>query len=186
MPLCARLVSTEDQRATPTSALREQEDDQAAPLPSQASTAPIQDPAGTEWTLDYPRITIIGERDPCSCSSAGEVTYGLSARDCCSTRDCSHCRLRRMLEKWIILGSSPSLPDLWSCRLLRQLAQSPCHETFHAHDPSGDGLVRARRAMGLVLRRSDGAGRAGACRAVLAVVKEARCRREEETWPSWT
>ena len=60
MPLCARLVSTGDQRATPTSALREQEDDQAAPLPSQASTAPIQDPAGTEWTLDDPGITIIG------------------------------------------------------------------------------------------------------------------------------
>ena len=40
-------------------------------------------------------------------------------------------------------------------------------QTFHAHDPSGDGLFRARRAVGLVLRRSDGFGGPDACHAVL-------------------
>src|SRR6476659_5809796 len=92
-----------------------------------------------------------------------------------------------MPDNRIVLGSSSSLPDVWTCRLLRQLAQSPCHETFRTYDPSGDSLVRARRAVGLVLRRSNATGRAGTCREILAVVREARCRREEvEPWWIWT
>src|SRR6476660_217143 len=90
-----------------------------------------------------------------------------------------------MPETRLILGASASLPDLRPCRLLRQLAESSCHETLHPHDASGDGLLRARRTMGLVLRRSDATGRAGARRAVLAV-RSALLLEELTPWPIWT
>src|SRR5580765_6326316 len=91
-----------------------------------------------------------------------------------------------MPDNRIVLGSSSSLPDVWTCRLLRQFAQSPCHETFRTYDPSGDSLVRARRAVGLVLRRSDGTRRAETGREVLAIGRRAAGERKLETWPIWT
>src|SRR5262249_22914849 len=92
-----------------------------------------------------------------------------------------------MPTSWIVLGASPSLSDVWSRRLLRQLAQPPCHQTFRTDDPCGDGFVRAWRAVGLVLRRSDAGGRYGASREVLAVVRKTLFERQEmKPWPTWT
>ena len=59
-----------------------------------------------------------------------------------------------MPENGHALGPSPPLPDLRPRRLLRQLAGPPRHEARPPHPSPGGRVLRARRALGLVLRRS--------------------------------
>ena len=71
-----------------------------------------------------------------------------------------------------VVGASAPVPDLRPRRLLRQLAGPPRHTPRPSEDPPGHRVLRARRALGVVLRRSGRGGRAGGGRAVLAVARQ--------------
>ena len=53
-----------------------------------------------------------------------------------SRRDAKRARLRGVLEDRFAMGPSAPVPDLRSCRLLRQFAEPPRHEAFSPDAPS--------------------------------------------------
>ena len=55
------------------------------------------------------------------------------------------------------LGTPARLHELRPRRLLRRLQEPPRHRPLHRHRPPGDALDRARRDLGVVLRRQGGA-----------------------------
>src|SRR5207245_4624950 len=61
-------------------------------------------------------------------------------------------RLRGMSGERRRVGASPSLPRVWSCRLLRRFSQPPRHEAFPQDEASGDAALLAWRGLGLLLR----------------------------------
>lgn len=64
-------------------------------------------------------------------------------------------RLRRVSQNWLRMGPSTDLSDLRPCWLLRFVAPQACDSTF-SHDPTPDYAIdRARRRLGLVLRRRN-------------------------------
>src|SRR5262245_27863859 len=66
---------------------------------------------------------------------------------------------------------------------LRQFTGPPCDETFPSDEPSGNRVLRARRALGVVLHRSGPAGRARGGRAVLARLTRApRVKGARDEW----
>ena len=56
------------------------------------------------------------------------------------------------------MGSSPLVPRLRPCRLLRFVEEQTRHEALPSDEASGHPLVRAGRALDVVLRRRGGGG----------------------------
>lgn len=99
------------------------------------------------------------------------IRGGLSAREerrdeydlhpCGSDSGCDAADPRRVQgvsEDGCLVGPSPPLPDLWSRRLLRLVAEQARHQALPRDAASTDPIVRTRRRLDLVLHRRGGDG----------------------------
>jgi hypothetical protein len=66
--------------------------------------------------------------------------------------------MRGMFENGGYLGASAAMYELWSRGLLRLLEEQACDQTLPQNEAPDYQIIRARRRLGMVLRRRNRAG----------------------------